>query len=127
MINNYNIQAVKVIGRNIEESLRKCGINSKVQYVNNNKVIEIQDNNIVLWLRLYAYNNSDKLNADISTIEIAPELRRNGIFETMCRRLKNCKYIDKLRITGVCTPEMNNWCRKHNLKEINPMDYLVVF
>ena len=127
MINNYNLKEVRVIGKNIEDSLRKYGINSKVEYVNNNKVIAIQDDKIMLWLRLYAYGCNDKLNADISTIEISPELRRRGTFETMCRRLKNCKYIDKLRITGVCTPEMNNWCKKHGLKEINPMDYLVEF
>ncbi len=127
MITNYNLRAVRVIGKNVEDSLRKCGINSKVEYVNNNKVIAIQDNKIILWLRLYTYGCNDKLNADISTIELSPELRRRGTFETICRRLKNCKYIDKLRITGVCTPEMNNWCKKHGLKEVNPMDYLVEF
>lgn len=121
-----NTDKIRVIGKNIEDSLKKYGINIRVQYLNNNKVIALQDNDrIYLWLRLYT--NGDKFNADISTIELAEDLRRRGIFNTLCYRLYKCKYIDRLRITGVCSPEMQGWCFKHKLKEENPMDYLVKF
>lgn len=117
---------VKVIGRNIESSIKKYGLNIKAQYINNYRVVALLDNDrIYLWLRLY--ENGDKFNADISTIELADDLRRKGIFETLCYRLYKCKYIDKIRITGVCSTEMKRWCRKHKLKEVSPMDYLVKF
>lgn len=119
-------QKVKVIGRNIRDSFKQHGIDVKIQYTNNYKVIAIDDKRgIQLWLRLYP--SGDQINADISTIELPVEIRRKDIFNTMCKRLKNSKYINHLRITGVCTPEMMNFCKKHNFKEISPSDFLVDF
>lgn len=125
LIVSYDINSIKVIGKNIEDSFKKHGVIVKVNYVNNYKVIAIQDNHVNLWLRLYPCGN--KLNADISTIEFTDSLRDKDIFTTMCKRLKNCKYIENLRVTGVCTPEMQSWCRKYHLKEVNPYDYLIKF
>lgn len=119
----YNKKAVRVIGKNIKDSLKLYGINIDINYVNNYRTIEVRDENMQLWLRLYV--NGDKFNADISTIELAYDIRRMGIFDTLCKRLKNCKYIDVLKITGVCTPEMRNWCNKHKLKEVSMCDFVV--
>lgn len=102
------------------------GLGIKIEYENNYRVIAIHNDSIELWLRLYP-GEDDKYNADISTIEFDESIRRKGLFEFMCRRLKKCTYIDKLKITSVCTDEMRNWCNKHKLEEVSPSDYLVEF
>ena len=102
------------------------GLDIKIEYENNYRVIAIHNDSIELWLRLYP-GEDDKYDADISTIQFDESLRRKGLFEFMCRRLKKCTYIDKFKITSVCTDEMRNWCKKHKLEEVSPSDYLVEF
>lgn len=127
MITVYDIDKVKAIGEDVKTALiAETGLDIKIKYANDYRVIAIQNDSIELWLRLYPGEN-DKYNADISTIWFDESLRRKGLFEFMCRGLKKCQYINKLKITSVCTYEMRNWCEKHKLEEVSPSDYLVEF
>jgi hypothetical protein len=125
----YNKNSIEIIRKNVNNSLKKCEIPAKTILDNNGRVIVAYNEHdgsseemLYLWLRLLP-SNDDKYIIEVSSI-ILPSSKRNcGVFQIIYNRLKRCKYIAEVRITGVCTTEMYNWCKKNKLVEYESGSY----
>ena len=95
--------------------------NTCYQLIYNGKSIRIENINenteITMWIRVIYNDEKDKARLDFSTVEFGDNLRRKGIFTTVINSIKNITSICEIRVTGVCTKEMFNWCKKNGFVE----------
>lgn len=73
------------------------------------------------WLRI-SVNKDNKLIVDLSTIELRDSLQRKGLFSKICKMIQDKEYIEKAYISNVCTEKMLNFCKKHNLEFMEPLN-----
>lgn len=124
MIKHFDEYKIKVICNNLQKSFKDYDINCKIQVMNNGNVIQITGRrNLFFWIRLYYDNKNDKYIVDLNNVMLPEKLRGKHIFTHIFDRLKNCKYVEEIRITSVCTEDMKNWCMSHKLLYNGYSDY----
>lgn len=127
MHNMYKLEEVRVIANNIKRSLQRNNLECTVTIENGCKCIAINndnhslDENLYIWIRLIPVE--DKYIVDISNIYLPIKSRHKGVFTNIFYTLKRCKYVDSIKITSVCSIEMNNWCNKNKLKSVGSSTY----
>lgn len=101
------------------------GVTMRVTLENLNKVVSIEDDRGTrIWIRLMPIG--DKLSLDFSAVEFASELRRKGLFESLCGVVKDKDYIGEAVISNVCTNEMTCYVKKHNYEYNGCMNWYSV-
>lgn len=66
---------------------------------------------LVLWIRLYRRSN-ETVDMDISSIQLTEKMSNKGLLQELTNSLAGLDEVGDLRITGVVTPEMQQWCEK---------------
>jgi len=121
----YTKENIEDIAEAIRKVMDKHNIKNITEPVNYYRTIKVSnsatkpENNLYIWIRLLYNKTISKYIAEISNIEIPVKSRQKGVFTDLYKSLLNCKLIDEVRITSVCTREMKNWCDKHRLKSYN--------
>lgn len=76
----------------------------------------IVNKEIYIWIRVIYDRRTMRVALDFSIVSFGPDLRRHGTFTRIINKLKTNDNISCIRVTGVCTEEMFNWCKKHGFK-----------
>lgn len=113
----YDMDKIDVIKKNIEFSLHKYNINFLIEIQNYGKCIAVSGFDMYIWIRLLPSREDGKYIVEFSSVQMPTNSRRQGMFTSIFNRLKNCKYVDTIRITGVCSSAMFNWCQKNKLTQ----------
>ena len=109
----WSKEKTNIIADIVSNVLISYNLKSEVSVVYNFRVIQVDNSDINIWLRLIPTN--DKYIVEISTVFLSKILQRRGIFTSLYTKLLNCDIIEKVVICSVCTKKMENWCVKNNL------------
>lgn len=133
---DYNEHSIKTIASNIKRTLSRLNIKSNIEIRNYGKVILVENDkygteeHLYFWIRLLPSRDltNSTYKIELSTVVIPKSLRRKGVFTSIINSLNNCKYIDSVWITSVCTPEMFGWCNKNGtkLRKVGECDFEVL-
>ena len=89
--------------------------------ISNEDFIFDMDDLMFIWIRVLPIK--EKYIVEIATIQLPEPIRRQGILTEIFNNLQKLSIISEIRITGVSTDAMNNWCIKHNMKNLSECDY----
>ena len=110
---------------NIEKTFRENNVNATVTIDANTKNIIIHGTDMEAWIRLTVVPTKPSVInlVDINNIQINSVKQRKGIFTNMMLNLRELKTVNRIVITSVCTPAMEQWCSKNRCKQIGLCDY----
>ena len=73
-----------------------------------------------IYIRVEGYDN---IIVNLSTIDIDPNFKRQGVLTRLANNIASVKGISYIKIGGVCTQEMLNWCNKNGYKRMGEYGY----
>ena len=120
---------INAIKKAFENVIDKTRYEYRSEIKNFGKCIEISnedfifdiDDSMFIWIRTLPIKG--KYIVEIATIQLPEPIRRQGILTEIFNNLQKLSIISEIRITGVSTDAMNNWCIKHNMENLSECDY----